>query len=370
MELWTVGNKLIVWFYVVAIAYFAGDKAPQSHVLYFLLYVGLNLIVHIAKAEQAKKALAAAVLLLLILAGKFETPYFWLLIPLSLLELAGFYVRRQWQALILVLAPLFFLPDELYVSYGFIALLVFFNNAVVRLYVKGLHVREGKLDDLRIRMQQLSRRLNDNAEFAEASEYLVKLEERNRLAQAIHDGLGHAMTGALIQMEAAKIMLSRDQAAAEGLLNNAIAISKDGIEQIRQTLKETKPQLEQLGFGRLRTAVERFGAKTGLQTTVIQQGDIAVITPLQWKVIYENVMEALTNSAKYAGATAVHIEVSVLNQYIKAVVSDDGEGAAKIVKGLGLIGMEERAAAVNGTVVADGNHGFTVTTLIPRAVNI
>jgi signal transduction histidine kinase len=50
---------------------------------------------------------------------------------------------------------------------------------------------------------------------------------------------------------------------------------------------------------------------------------------------------------------------------IRAVVADDGQGAARIVKGLGLAGMEERAAAAGGTVIVDGSRGFTVTTLLP-----
>ncbi|MNI71454.1 Signal transduction histidine-protein kinase/phosphatase DegS [compost metagenome] len=73
----------------------------------------------------------------------------------------------------------------------------------------------------------------------------------------------------------------------------------------------------------------------------------------------------MTNAAKYAEATAIHIEVRVLNRFIKAVVADNGQGSVKVIKGLGLRGMEERTAAVNGTVTADGTAGFTVTMLIP-----
>ena len=59
------------------------------------------------------------------------------------------------------------------------------------------------------------------------------------------------------------------------------------------------------------------------------------------------------------------MKVTVLNTFIKAVVSDNGKGAAKVVKGLGIVGMEERTAAVSGTVIVDGTNGFSVTTLIP-----
>jgi signal transduction histidine kinase len=191
------------------------------------------------------------------------------------------------------------------------------------------------------------------------------LTERNRISQEIHDGIGHAMTGALIQMEAAKRLLPVNTDQAGALLQNAIGISKEGIEQIRLTLKNTKPLIEQLGYSRLKAMVEAFSAQSGIRTSVVREGDMESITPLHWKIIHDNVTEALTNAAKYAGATAIHVEVRVLNRFIKAAVADNGQGSLKVVKGLGLLGMEERTAAVNGTVTADGTAGFTVTTLIP-----
>lgn len=90
-----------------------------------------------------------------------------------------------------------------------------------------------------------------------------------------------------------------------------------------------------------------------------------VITPLQWKIIQDNTQEALTNTMKYANATAVSLHIEVLGTMIKAKVSDNGKGMQKVIKGLGIIGMEERAAVVNGTVIVDGSAGFSVTTLIP-----
>ncbi|MBO7744820.1 sensor histidine kinase [Paenibacillus sp. MWE-103] len=366
MEVWTVGNKTIVWLYVIALAYFVRPQAPKLLVLYLLLYLIVNLILHIAKPAPAKQGLAVATVLYVLLCGAYVQPELLLLLPPSLLELASFRLRRHRFALVPVLAPMLFLPASLLLHYAFIAVFVFFNYAIVKRYMNRTNAQEDELERSRRRQQELGRRLNDNAGFAQASEYLAKLEERNRVAQEIHDGIGHAITGGLIQMEAARLTLRRDPEGAEALLNNAIAISKEGIEQIRRTLKDLKPPVEQLGLIRLRSAVEAFGGKSDLLTTVVHEGDMEAITPLQWKIIHENVMEALTNAAKYANASAVHVEVRVLNRFVKAVVSDNGQGAAKVVKGMGLIGMEERTAVANGTVTADGSRGFAVTTLMPR----
>ncbi|QHW29624.1 sensor histidine kinase [Paenibacillus rhizovicinus] len=367
MELWTLGNKTIVWLYVIALTYFAHPAAKRLLVLYFLLYFAFNLLILIAKPARAKQGLIALVIGYLILCGSFVKPEFLLLLPFACFEFASYHIRDRRAVFVLVLAPMLFLPTSLLVHYGFIAIFVYFNFVIVMRFMERVHLQEDELERARRRLQLLGRQLNDNAEYARASEYLVKLEERNRVAQEIHDGIGHAITGGLIQMEAARLTLHRDADAAEALLRNAIAISKDGIEQIRRTLKDMKPPVEQLGLGRLRTAVETFGSQSDLLTTIVHEGDIEAITPIQWKIIHENVMEALTNAAKYACASAVHVEIRVLNRFIKAVVEDNGQGAGMIVKGMGLIGMEERTAALNGTVTADGERGFVVTTLLPRS---
>jgi signal transduction histidine kinase len=57
--------------------------------------------------------------------------------------------------------------------------------------------------------------------------------------------------------------------------------------------------------------------------------------------------------------------MKVLNKLIRVEVKDNGSGADKIKKGLGIIGMEERAASIHGKVIIDGTNGFSVTTLLP-----
>ena len=364
MDLWTVGNKTILLLFVVIATYFTAAQPDPWIVLLFLIYSALNLVLHIVKGSRLKQGAILIIELFLIGCAVYH-PFFTLLLPFGCYELATFYPRKNGVVLLVILIPLIFLRDSMMVLYMFVAALSYFNYVLVRQYMGRIVRQEDENELIRKDMHRLARSLNENRDFARASEYMVKLEERSRLTQQIHDGIGHAMTGALIQMEAAKRLLHSDPHTAENLLQNAIGISKEAIEEIRLTLKNNKPPVEQLGLSRLKTAVEAFSGKTGMMTSVVHDGNMEIITPLQWKIIYENVTEALTNSAKYSGATSVHVEIRVLNRFIKAVVSDNGQGSSKIVKGLGLIGMEERTASVNGTVIADGSHGFTVTTLIP-----
>ncbi|GIP24541.1 sensor histidine kinase [Paenibacillus sp. J22TS3] len=367
MELWTVGNKLCVLFFVVYISYFGTAHASLWLVFYFVLYISMNLLLHTLKDPRVKQGLLMCIIAGVLAMSASVDIYVLLLLPFSLYELATFHVRRDLLVLPVALLPAVFLRDFTMIGlYLFVTLLSCCNFVIVRHYMKQVIQLEEQAEVQRSDRQRLSRMLSENQELIRTSEYMNKLEERNRLSQTIHDGIGHAMTGALIQMEAAKRLLMSHPDKAEELLQNAIGISKEGIEEIRLTLKNIKPPIEQLGFSRLKAAVESFGSRTGLQTTLVHEGDMGVITPLQWQIIQANVIEALTNTAKYAQATAVHVEIRVLNRLVKAVVSDNGQGNPKIVKGLGLIGMEERTAAVQGTVIADGTGGFRVTTLIPH----
>ena len=67
-----------------------------------------------------------------------------------------------------------------------------------------------QIDTMRKKLQKLTKNINENTEYIRQSEYTFKLEERNRISQEIHDKIGHSMTGALFQMEAAKRLMETD----------------------------------------------------------------------------------------------------------------------------------------------------------------
>lgn len=360
-----MGNKLVVLLFVVSGAYFMNDQPSRWLVFYFLVYIAIDLSAQIIRNRYATQAVIGIGMAYTLVCAFYINPYFLLLYPFSVFELASYDDQRQKWYYLLLFVPLWLISGSLLMLYGLLAVLSMMNYLLISEARNKARKQEEQLDQMRHSQDQLRRKLHENEEFIRVSEYTYKLEERNRLSQEIHDGVGHSMTGALIQMEAAKRILQTDPESAETLLQNAIGISKEAIEQIRHTLKNMKPALQQLGIQRLKTLVEAFGSHSGLATSVVHGGHLELITPLHWKIIQENVTEALTNTAKYAGATTVHVEVRVLGKMIKVVVNDNGRGKEKIVKGLGLIGMEERTASVGGTIIADGTKGFSVTTLIP-----
>lgn len=369
LELWTMGIKAILLSYVVIQSYAAVGSISPWYMLSILLYLCLNISIHIAKKVRITTIVLLLSMLVTAASSSYIQPLLLLLLPLNIFELFTIYLRKRGIILLLMLVPLLLLSQEyqaIMVTYGLVAMLSFLYYLLLNTYSSKIATLKEDIENRNEHIQQLTKSLNENKEYIRQSNYTIKLEERNRLSQEIHDKIGHSMTGALIQMEASKRLFTSDPNKSAELLQNAIHISKDGIESIRLVLKNMKPPTEQLGINRMKLFVDEFSAKHTVRTSLTHEGNVDIITPIKWKIIQENTQEALTNAMKYSNATFVSIHIEVLRTLIKVEVSDNGKGEQKVIKGLGIIGMEERAASVNGTIIVDGSRGFSVTTLIPH----
>jgi signal transduction histidine kinase len=366
MEFWIIGNKTVLLFYVIFLSYSVVRGVSPWEILAYLSYLCVNISIPILRKQKRFQLLGsvASAVLVALFAFRLNT-IFILLLSVNLYEIVLLLGGRSRFALLLGLVPLFLIPDDEILVYLLATSLSFLLYYGMRVYTEKLEKIGEEKEALRLDLQRLKQSLSMNEEYIRQSKYTIKLEERNRLSQQIHDEVGHAMAGALIQMEASRRLLGANTDKASELLGNAISISREGLEQIRLTLKDMKPRSEELGIHRLRLFADELSANHSVNSTVTHAGDLDMITPLQWKIIHENAKEAVTNSLKYGGATAIEFEIRVLNRMIQSVVADNGRGVDKIVKGLGIVGMEERAASAGGTVIVDGTKGFRVTTLLP-----
>lgn len=365
MERWIILSKLSIILYIAFLC--IKNEFPNFSwgLFALLLYFCLNISIYIVKKVHFIKLILFISIILIIFSNRLIHPLFLLLLPMSILELVYYFTLNKWIWFVLAFVPIFYIHDSLQGIYSLIALFCFIIFSIVTFINSRLQFKEEQIDQLRMSIQSLTKKLNDHNEFILQSEYTYKLEERNRISQEIHDKIGHSMTGALFQMEAAKHLINTNQEKATELLQNAINISKDGIEKIRLTLKNLKPTTEQIGIHHMKLFIDEFSTKHDLDIRFVYKGNIDLITPIQWKIIQENITEALTNTMKYAEASKVFIEIHVMNKMIKAYVKDNGTGKVKIKKGIGIIGMEERTASLNGKIIVDGTDGFSVTTLLP-----
>jgi len=127
----------------------------------------------------------------------------------------------------------------------------------------------------------------------------------------------------------------------------------------------------------LETQLKRFSARSGIEARLDTTGDPDELPDVVQTAIYRVSQEALTNVTRHAGATVVELAVVESEAGVELRVSDDGSGFDPAVlshansitpgRGLGLIGMAERARLVGGEldVRSAPGGGTTITLRVP-----
>jgi signal transduction histidine kinase len=187
--------------------------------------------------------------------------------------------------------------------------------------------------------------------------------ERRRLARELHDETGQALTSILLGLKSVETARGEDEVqAAVAELRELVAGT---LEDVRRLAVELRPKaLDDFG---LEPALERlaqgFAEQTGIAVDVEARLDERLPGELE-TVLYRIVQEALTNVVKHAQAERVSIVVRRRGDRVAAVIEDDGRGftpGEARAGGLGLLGMRERLALVDGTIVIESRPGAGTT---------
>lgn len=243
------------------------------------------------------------------------------------------------------------------ISYIFISLYQNFINETNKL--------NHEIEEKRKNIHRLTKKLEKSEEFTKQSIYTLKLEERNKLSQDIHDKVGHTIAGSLMQLEAVKIVVDNDIDKAKSMLDNTIKVLRLGMDDIRKILREINPPNEQLGINKIKLLLEEKTRNTSFGFNLVYSGDINKIIKKQWLFIYQGVRETSTNSMKYSQGNKMSIKIEVLNKLIKIEIKDNGNGCDKINKGIGLNSIEQKVLDLGGKLIIDGKNGFSVVFLLP-----
>jgi signal transduction histidine kinase len=289
-----------------------------------------------------------------------------LLIPVNIYEVVYEFphIKLYW-AVFLAALPLFFMQEYIIGEYILVAALVYMLLSLTYGSYKKISEYTRQIDELREKNYNLVNNIDKGARYSNQIKYFSQLEERNKIAQEIHDKIGHTISASLMQLEAARLLLDIDRDKARSIIQNTIEVLREGMEGIRAALRSIKPPAEQMGIGRIRLLLNEFAMNSNIESLLNYNGELSKISQGNWKNIYENVSEALTNIAKYSGASSVRVSLEVLNKFVKCEIKDNGKGCDKITKGLGIMGMEERTEGVGGKVIIDGTDGFSLIFLLP-----
>jgi signal transduction histidine kinase len=188
-------------------------------------------------------------------------------------------------------------------------------------------------------------------------------EERRRLRRDLHDGLGAAMAGIVLQLGAARTLVRRDPDAAGAILETLQREAQNAITDIRRLVYDLRPpQLDELGLlGALQEHAARLarsapGGRTqldGLTVTVQTAPELPALPAAVEVAAYRIATEALTNVARHARASDCQVRLW-FDGALHVEVRDDGRGSPEGQRsGVGMASMRERAAELGGTCVVE-----------------
>lgn len=218
-----------------------------------------------------------------------------------------------------------------------------------------------------------NRLLDSQAELRRLSEQLMRVaeQERIRISREIHDQLGQLLTGVKMELRGIDRALSDATGQDQGgtgarllsetpqirdRLTETTALVDETIRTVRRIAADLRPGLLD-DFG-LTAAVEwqmqEFENRTGIRCTLESDVDEELISRDMATAAFRICQEALTNVARHAEATNLHIGLSTADGRFTLKVRDNGRGidpeALRRSRSLGVLGMRERARQFNGTI--------------------
>ena len=194
----------------------------------------------------------------------------------------------------------------------------------------------------------------------------IGLEERRRLERNLHDGAQQRLVSLALNLRVARSKLRQDPGAVEALLAGAGKELEAALEELRELARGLHPAL--LSERGLRTAIETLAVRAPVP---VELGPVPAerLPEAVELAAYFVVSEALTNVAKYAGASQATVSVERFNGRVVVAVADDGVGGADPGKGSGLRGLADRLAVIEGRLEVESKpgRGTTVKASIPCA---
>ncbi|HEX2529889.1 MAG TPA: type IV pili methyl-accepting chemotaxis transducer N-terminal domain-containing protein [Burkholderiaceae bacterium] len=266
-------------------------------------------------------------------------------------------------------------------SEGFATISIFHIHAHEQhLGLFNLHFRKAKVFSKRemALLETLGQLLGvaiENVRLATREREMAISEERNLVAQGLHDSIAQGLTFLNIQVQMLEESLHHSRMAEVGEIVPALKAGvKESYEDVRELLVNFRSRLAEGNLVRsLETTFDKFRRQTGIDVNFASSGNGAPFPREQQLQILFIVQEALSNIRKHAGACKVEVRLDD-QQDFDLTIHDDGVGfdaETLLQKGenhVGIAIMRERAQRIQASfsVASAINQGTTVSLQLPR----
>ncbi|MCY8144115.1 sensor histidine kinase [Bacillus haynesii] len=227
------------------------------------------------------------------------------------------------------------------------------------------------------KIQMLNRELkevnNTLKQYSKQIQELTISKERTRIAQELHDSLGHYLTALTMNLEFSVKTADKNPIQAQQAINKSHDLSKECMRKLRKAvalLNDDAPQKELMKS--INEMFNNFQGKDQIIFDFDMDSAIESADPDIKNCLYKTVQEAITNGIKHGGATNFSIEICKIFEEISVTIIDNGTGCSKISKSNGLKGIENRITALGGEVefYSENRSGFTIKAEIPLIADL
>jgi signal transduction histidine kinase len=261
--------------------------------------------------------------------------------------LGGLWEPRSFQLLlrsaadvcILAPAPWWSAERAVYVLAGFLALVLAATGALM-------------LASRRRLKEQEHRRAMAETEFT------AILSERNRVAREIHDTLSQSLGAISVQLELARAHAVEISTPARHHLASAHKLTRAALADARESIWNMRSQvLEQHDLAdALKDILQQLTEGTSMAPQFTVAGERRRLSPIVENNLLRIGQEAITNATKHAKPNRIDVSLTFERRSVRLTVCDDGIGfdpaaaPAPERRSFGLVGMEERAKLIGGTI--------------------
>lgn len=198
-------------------------------------------------------------------------------------------------------------------------------------------------------------------------------DERKRISRELHDVVAQTLTGINVRLA---VLRSQTTANAKDL-HKKIAITERLVEKsvmlVHQFARDLRPSvLDDLGLiPALNTYFRAYTERTGVAVHLTAAAGIESLNSAKKTALFRIAQEALINTARHAKATRIDVHMTCPKGSVHMEIEDDGGGfetkgvlLSKRRRGLGLLGMRERAEMVGGHFTVESSPGEKTTVRI------
>lgn len=202
--------------------------------------------------------------------------------------------------------------------------------------------------------------------FTEKEKRIV-LEERNRIARDIHDGVAQTLAGAVMKLETAGKKFSKNPEETRKLVDESVLGLRDSLKEVRESIYALRPYptqkatLAEAILRKIEAAQKEYGQAIQFEI----RGQEQQLSPMVEKVLFDTFRESLHNAIKHSQATKIEILLSYQSEHILLKIKDDGKGfslfqamlKARSQPHFGILQMNDAAEKINASLQIDSKEG-------------